>query len=81
MLFEISDRDSDSKAFNWQSVLDTWDVAAEQRKADFLDDLYVMYGRTNGLYTGLWQAFEKDAAVFIRDHWTLELIEGDTVEE
>ena len=31
-----------------------WDVAEQQRRVDFLDELYVVSGRTNGLYTGLY---------------------------
>jgi hypothetical protein len=77
MLFEISKPNSDSEKFDWQAVLDSWDVAAEQRKADFMEDLYHMYGEPNGLYTGLWQAFKEDAARFIRDKWNLELVESD----
>jgi hypothetical protein len=37
--------------------LRNWDVAAEQRKADFMEHMYRCSGRTNGCYTGLWQDF------------------------
>jgi|TARA_R110000803_G_scaffold203517_3_gene269121 hypothetical protein len=34
-----------------------WDNDAENRKVVFMDHLYKESGRTNGLYTGLWQDF------------------------
>ena len=34
-----------------------WDVVAEQKKADFMEHMYKCSGRTNGLYTGLWEHF------------------------
>lgn len=37
--------------------LNRWDVKAEQQKAEFMEHMYRCSGRTNGLYTGLWQAF------------------------
>ena len=37
--------------------LSNWDTIAEQRKADFMEHMYKCSGRTNGLYTGLWQDF------------------------
>ena len=39
------------------SYLKGWDVKAEQQKADFMAHMYKCSGRTNGLYTGLWQDF------------------------
>lgn len=39
------------------NTLTNWDYHAEQEKAEFLDVLYDYAGRTNGLYTGLWQEF------------------------
>lgn len=32
----------------------------QQRRADILESLYKDSGRSNGLYTGLWQEFCKD---------------------
>ena len=55
------------EGFDWQEVLDQWDVTSEQRKADFMEFLYELYEVDNGLYTGLWQRFEKDIAVSMRD--------------
>jgi hypothetical protein len=81
MSFEISDPTLKTEGFDWQAVLDSWDVVKEQRKADFMEQLYFMYGSPSGLYTGLWQAFQKDAAEFFRDNWNLELDADDTDEE
>lgn len=41
----------------WQKVLLTWDVKAEQRKADFLEYLYDLYKPEDHTYTGLYQDF------------------------
>lgn len=81
MSFDLSNPAAKSEKFDWQAVLDSWDVTAEQRKADFMEELYQMYGCPNGLYTGLWQAFQKDAAEFIRDIWALDLGKDETDEE
>ena len=37
--------------------LEHWDAKAEQQKAEFMEHMYRCSGRTNGFYTGLWQAF------------------------
>ena len=34
-------------------------AAEEQLKADFMEELYVASGRTNGLYTGLWDELKR----------------------
>jgi hypothetical protein len=48
----------------------SWDVAAEQKKADFMEHMYKCSGRTNGLYTGLWQDFcLKEAGPYCRDDY------------
>lgn len=39
------------------NYLNRWDAKAEQQKAEFMEHMYRCSGRTNGLYTGLWQAF------------------------
>ena len=47
-----------------------WDTNEEQRKADFMDHMYACSGRTNGLYTGLWQEFcIKEAGPHCRTMW------------
>lgn len=48
------------------------DVFEEQLRADFLDYLYEKYGRSNGLYTGLWQQYQDDIALQMRE----DVIEG-----
>ena len=35
-------------------------VHAQQQRSDFMDELYRLSGRTNGLMTGLWQQFRLD---------------------
>ena len=34
-----------------------WDAKTEQQKADFMEHMYKCSGRTNGLFTGLWEQF------------------------
>lgn len=41
----------------------------EQCKADFLDWLYGQSGRTNGLYTGLWEEHCRRAGEEARQAW------------
>lgn len=53
--------------FDWQRVLDNWDVEGEQKKADFIEFLYELYQPGDGLYTGLWQRFKEDIALSMRN--------------
>ena len=39
----------------------------DQQRADMMDALYKRSGRTNGLYTGLWDEFAHDMATNFRD--------------
>lgn len=56
--------------------LRNWDVAAEQRKADFAEHMYACSGRQDpghplhGTYTGLWQDFcIKEAGPYCREEY------------
>lgn len=51
----------------YEELLANWSVKEEQNRADFLDFLYSLYGRENGLYTGLWQQFCADLAHAAKD--------------
>lgn len=62
--------------------LTNWDVAAEQRKSDFLEHMYHCAGRQvvghpmHSLYTGLWQDFcVKEAGPIMRDRY-FEMMEA-----
>ena len=37
--------------------LQGWDVQEQQRRANFMEHMYKCSGRTNSVYTGLWQNF------------------------
>jgi len=37
--------------------LSGWDAKAERQKAEFMEHMYQCSGRSNGLFTGLWQDF------------------------
>jgi len=59
-----------------------WDVAAEQRKADFMEHMYQCSGRhqgppgVKGLYTGLWEQFcIREAGPAMRNAW-FEMMEA-----
>jgi len=46
----------------------------DQQRADMMDALYERSGRTNGLYTGLWEEFALDMAANFRDTSYPELL-------
>jgi hypothetical protein len=46
----------------------------DQQRADMMDALYERSGRTNGLYTGLWEEFCRDMAANFRDTSYPELL-------
>jgi len=47
-----------------------WDPKEQQLRSDFISHLYLCAGRTNGLYTGLWQEFcTKEAGPYCRNLW------------
>jgi len=58
----------------YAELLANWSVTEEQNRADFLDFLYDLYERKNGLYTGLWQQFCNDMAVFLRNSVKTDLM-------
>ena len=47
-------------------------VRLDQRRADVMEALYVRSGRTNGLYTGLWQEYCLELGAKLRDSNRLE---------
>jgi len=50
------------------SYLDNWNIKEQQRRTDFMEHMYKCSGRTNGLFTGLWQDFcIKEAGPYCRD--------------
>ncbi len=62
--------------------LRNWNVAAEQKKADFMEHMYNCSGRSNkdhpmhGLYTGLWQSFcINEAGLLMRERY-FEMMEA-----
>lgn len=54
------------EGFDYQTILENWNVDDEQSKADFLDALYEFYAPGNGCYTGLFQRFQADLVDFAR---------------
>jgi hypothetical protein len=56
--------------------LRNWNVAAEQKKADFMEHMYKCSGRTNGLYSSLWQDFcVREAGPAMRERY-FEMVEA-----
>lgn len=58
----------------YDELLANWSIAEEQNRADFMDFLYALYERKNGLYTGLWQQFCQDLAVYLRNSVKTDLM-------
>ena len=57
------------------------DYVKEQKKTDFMERMYQCSGRTNGLYTGLWQEFcLNEAGPIMRDRY-FEMLEAITIYE
>lgn len=48
-------------------------VELDQQRADLMEHLYRLSGRTNGLYTGLWQDFCCELVSIMRDDGILPL--------
>lgn len=59
-------------SFDLQEILLTWDAAWEQKKAEFLDELYEFYAPADHCYTGLFLRYQKDLAEFTRDYDRLD---------
>lgn len=76
-----------SNNFDYQKILNNWNVAKEQQKADFLEHMYNCSGRRDpahpmhGLYTGLWQDFcVREAGPIMRDRY-FEMLEAVRLHE
>ena len=41
-----------------------WDAQKENQKAQFMEFLYERSGRTNGLFTGLWEEWDRECEGF-----------------
>ena len=52
-------------------------VDLDQRRTEFMEELYQRSGRTNGLFTGLWQEYAHKIAEKVRDSDTLQQILND----
>lgn len=62
--------------FDYQKILDAWDVKLEQKKADFQEHLYNVYRPSNHCYTGLWEKFcLEEAGPIMRDKY-FEMVEA-----
>lgn len=46
-----------TNSFDYQKVLNSWDVNLEQQKANFQEHLYNVYQPSSCTYTGLWERF------------------------
>lgn len=52
-------------------------VKLDQLRADVMEELYARSGRTNGLYTGLWQDFCLELGAIARDTNRLQDLRND----
>ena len=56
------------------SYLKGWNAAEQNQRVKFMEHLYKCSGRTNGIYTGLWQDFcLKEAGYYCRNMWFEQL--------
>jgi hypothetical protein len=65
-----------TNTYDIENVLLTWDVVAEERKANFMEFLYRKYQPENHCYTGLADRFKEELFLTFRDkgpHAVLEL--------
>ena len=56
-----------SKALTYANIFETWNAEQENRKALFIDFLYQRSGRTNGLFTGLWEEWCRESGEKLRN--------------
>jgi len=56
-----------SKALTYANIFETWNTEQENRKALFIDFLYQRSGRTNGLFTGLWEEWCRESGEKLRN--------------
>ena len=53
-----------------EEYLATWNIHEQNQRAIFMEHMYDRSGRTNGLYTGLWQEFcMKEAGPYCKTMW------------
>lgn len=45
------------------------DIEMDRMRAAHMEQLYFLSGRTNGLYTGLWEEYKQQAAELARLLW------------
>lgn len=56
---------------SYNQIFETWSNEQENRKALFMDFLYQRSGRSNCLYTGLWDEWCRESGESAReDHFT-----------
>ena len=56
---------------NYSKILEEWNAEQENRKALFTEFLYQRSGRTDGLFTDLWDEWCREAGVQAREeHFT-----------
>lgn len=67
--------------YDIEDVLLTWDVVAEQRKANFMEFLYHKYKPENHCYTGLADRFKEELFVTFRDKGPVAVLELRNIEE
>ncbi len=56
---------------NYSKIFEEWNAEQENRKALFTEFLYQRSGRTNGLFTGLWDQWCRESGEQAREeHFT-----------
>ena len=68
-----------TNSFDYQEILNHWDVNLEQQKANFLEHMYNVYRPSSHTYTGLWKRFcITEAGPLVRTQF-LEALKADKV--
>lgn len=62
---------------NYSKIWEEWDAEQENRKALFMEFLYQRSGRTNGLFTGLWDEWCRECGAQAREEYFTAVESGE----
>ena len=61
----------------YSKIWEEWDAEQENRKALFMEFLYQRSGRTNGLFTGLWDEWCRECGAQAREEYFTAVESGE----
>ena len=62
---------------NYSKIWEEWNAEQENRKALFTEFLYQRSGRTNGLFTGLWDEWCRECGAQAREEYFTAIESGE----